>query len=205
MKINISRIIKSPTRLVVKLFILVWVFLALHITLKLTFNYWQPYVIPTPQLQAISDFIDNNRWLEIICNGILYTINGLLVVLSSIQQWWFKSKKQMIFTFGVILTLFATSIIFGQSSIATLIVTIALPLILNYRKWLYMILAFIFSNVFTFISFWLMGYSYSGDMPYIINVLSQMDYYIMLTLNYMLFNMIDFYALVIIIFKRKKE
>ena len=61
MKINISRIIKSPTRLVVKLFILVWVFLALHITLKLTFNYWQPYVIPTPQLQAISDFIDNKE------------------------------------------------------------------------------------------------------------------------------------------------
>lgn len=200
MKINISRIIKSPTRLVVKLFILVWVFLALHITLKLTFNYWQPYVIPTPQLQAISDFIDNNRWLEIICNGILYTINGLLVVLSSIQQWWFKNKKQMIFTFGVILTLFATSIIFGQSSIATLIVTIALPLILNYRKWLYMVLAFIFSNVFMALSLWLEGFVNTNDMNYLIKTFLQTDYYIMLTLSYMLLNMIDLYAL----FKRKK-
>ena len=192
--------IKNPTRLVVKLFILVWVFLALNITLKLTFNYWQPYVIPTPQLQAISDFIDNNRWLEIICNGILYFVNAVLVILSSIQQWWFKSKKQMFFTFGVILTLFATSIIFGQSSIATLIVTIALPLILNYRKWLYMIIAFIFSNVFMALSLWLEGFVNTNDMNYLIKTFLQTDYYIMLTLSYMLLNMIDLYAL----FKRKK-
>lgn len=196
--------IKNPTRLVVKLFILVWVFLALHITLKLTFNYWQPYVIPTPQLQAISDFIDNNRWLEIICNGILYFVNAVLVVLSSIQQWWFKSKKQMFFTFGVILTLFATSIIFGQSSIATLIVTIALPLILNYRKWLYMILAFVFSNVFMALSLWLEGFVSDNQMSYFTSLLLNNDYYLMLVLSYMLLNMIDFYGLFRKIFKRKK-
>lgn len=196
--------IKNPTRLVVKLFILVWVFLALHITLKLTFNYWQPYVIPTPELQAISDFIDNNRWLEIICNGILYFVNAVLVVLSSIQQWWFKSKKQMIFTFGVILTLFATSIIFGQSSIATLIVTIALPLILNYRKWLYMILAFVFSNLFMALSLWLEGFVNDNQMSYFTSLLLNNDYYLMLVLSYMLLNMIDFYDLFKKIFKRKK-
>ena len=196
--------IKNPTRLVVKLFILVWVFLALHITLKLTFNYWQPYVIPTPELQAISDFIDNNRWLEIICNGILYFVNAVLVVLSSIQQWWFKSKKQMIFTFGVILTLFATSIIFGQSSIATLIVTIALPLILNYKKWLYMILAFVFSNLFMALSLWLEGFVNDNQMSYFTSLLLNNDYYLMLVLSYMLLNMIDFYDLFKKIFKRKK-
>ena len=86
------KIIKSPKRLALKLFVLVWIFLALQIVLKVTFNYWQPYVIPTPQLQVISDFIDNNRWVEILCNGILYIINATLVILCSIQQWWFKNK-----------------------------------------------------------------------------------------------------------------
>lgn len=198
------KIIKNPKRLVLKLFILVWVFLALQIVLKVTFNYWQPYVIPTPQLEAISQFIDNNRWLEILCNGILYVINAVLVILCSIQQWWFKSWKQGIFTFSVIITMYVLTKFIGQTSILTLFVTIGLPLILNYKKWLYNILTFGFSNLFMFLSLWLEGFVNDNQMNYVTSLFLNNDYYIMLILNYMLFNMIDLYALIRKIFKRKK-
>ena len=195
------KIINSPKRLALKLFILVWVVLALHTILKVTFNYWQPYVIPTPQLQQISDFIDNNRWLEIICNGTLYVTNAVLMILASIKQWWFKKKWQMLLTFGIVITMFVLSVTIGQSSILTLIVTLGLPLLLDYKKWLYNLLTFAFSNVFMIISLWLEGYVNDNYMNYVTSLLLNFDYYIMLVLNYLLFNMIDLYS----IFKRKKK
>ena len=195
------KIIKNPKRLVLKLFILVWVFLALQILLKVTFNYWQPYVIPTPQLEAISQFIDNNRWLEILCNGILYVINAILMILASIQQWWFKKKWQMILTFSIVISVYTLTKFIGQNSILTLIVSLGLPLLLDYRKWLYNILTFGFSNLFMFLSLWLEGFVNDNQMYYVTSLFLNNDYYIMLILNYMLFNMIDLYA----IFRKRKK
>ena len=187
---NLSDIIKNPLRLALKMYILIWVFLILQIILKLTFNWWKPYVIPTEQLERLSNFIDSNRWLEIILNGILYVINGIIFTLCAIQEWWFKKKWQLIFSLIVILLSYIQSIIFGHSSIISLIVVIGLPFILNYKKWLWIILTFIFSNLFTMLSLWLEGFANTNDVNYIIKILFQFDYYIMLVLNYILFNII---------------
>ena len=62
--------IKNKSKLAIKLFVVVWIVLAVHIALKLTFNYWQPYIIPNDQLQVISDFIDDNRWIRTISDAI---------------------------------------------------------------------------------------------------------------------------------------
>ena len=72
--------VKNKSKLAIKLFIIVWIVLAVHIALKLTFNYWQPYVIPNDKLQVISDFIDDNRLIEIILNGLLYIFNGYIMI-----------------------------------------------------------------------------------------------------------------------------
>ena len=85
----IKRMIPNQLRLSIKMFGLVWFILLLHIFLKVTFDYWQPYVIPTPQLEKLSNFIDNNIWLKIILDGVLYLINGIFVILCFWQQWWF--------------------------------------------------------------------------------------------------------------------
>ena len=68
----LDKMLKNKTRLALKMFIILWFLLFLQVILKLTFNYWQPYVIPTPQLERISDFIDNNLWLKIIIDNIKY-------------------------------------------------------------------------------------------------------------------------------------
>lgn len=184
------KIFKDNTRITVKLFIMVWVVLLAHVLLKVTFNYWQPYVIPNEQLQYISNFIDNHRWLQATLNGIFYFINGLLVMLCSIKRWWFKSKKQSIIVMITILLAYIYSIVFGQSSLVTLILSFLIPLIIDYKKWLYVILTFVFSNVFMLLSFWLEGFANSNNMPYIIGTFLNIDYYIMLVLNYFVFNMI---------------
>lgn len=182
--------IKNKLRLTLKLFLILWFLLFLQVILKITFNYWQPYVIPTPQLEMISDFIDSNRWIEILLNGILYTLNGILMFLTAIKRWWFKNKTQMYLIVLLILINFPISILYPNFIVGTLIIVIVIPLILNIRQWYFTIASFLFSNIFMLLSLWLEGFVNSNDMQYICKVFLQIDYYIMLVLNYILFNLI---------------
>ena len=192
MKDLIKRMIKNPARLAVKVFILIWFFLIVQIVLKVTFNYWQPYVIPTPQLQAISDFIDNNRWLEVIINGILYVINGIFVLLCSIKRWWFDKKSHFIIVLIALITNYIIATFVYKSVIATLILSIGIPLLLDRKKWLYMIATIVISNLFTALSLMFEGFTNANEMPNMIKIMLNFDYYIMLALNYIAFNLIQF-------------
>lgn len=182
--------IKNKLRLTLKLFLILWFLLFLQVILKITFNYWQPYAIPTQQLEVISDFIDSNKVLIIVLDGVFYIFNAIIMILCSIQQWWFKNKKQSIIVISIIILSYIYLIIFGQSTILSIILNFSIPLIINYKKWLYIILTFIFSNLFLLLSLWLEGFTSSNDMSYIVATFLNIDYYIMLVLNYMLFNFI---------------
>ena len=135
--------IKNKLRLTLKLFLILWFLLFLQVILKITFNYWQPYVIPTPQLEMISDFIDSNKALIVVLDGVFYIFNAIIMILCSIQQWWFKNKKQSIIVISIIILSYIYFIIFGQSTILSIILNFSIPLIINYKKWLYIILTFI--------------------------------------------------------------
>lgn len=187
------KILKNPTRVAIKMFILVWVVLLLQAVLKLTFNYWQPYVIPNETMKVISDFIDNNYWISVIIDKSLLIINAMLMVLSSIQEWWFKKKYPII----IILISAVLSFLDDFSpynaiidSIISIFVTLALPLIINIKKWKTTLLTFIFSNIFLLLSLWLENTLNVDNLPYIISILLNNDYYIMLILNYIAFNLI---------------
>lgn len=185
--------IKDKSRLAFKLFIMVWIMLIIHITLKLTFNYWQPYVIPNDTLGAISDFIDNNRWLEVIIDKSYYLINGFLMVLSSIQEWKFNKKYPIIIlVICAILSSLDDLTPFNAiiDSIITIFASLILPLIINKKKILWTILTFALTNLYLAFSLWLSNFVKTDDMPHIIQTLFLNDYYIMLILNYMLFNFI---------------
>lgn len=181
--------VKNKSKLAIKLFIIVWVVLAVHIALKLTFNYWQPYVIPNEQLQAISDFIDANRWIEIILNYIWYMISGLLLILAGLRYWKFKNKNQFIIVLSLISISFVLLAFFKITTINTLFITIILPIIFDKKKWLTILITFGLSNIFLFLSLWLEEFINANDMPYLIAMFLNFDYYIMLVLNYFVFNL----------------
>lgn len=182
--------LKNKSRLAIKLFIIVWVVLAVHIALKLTFNYWQPYVIPNDRLQVISDFIDDNRWLQATLNGVWYLVNGLILILCGLQRWWFKNKKHTLIFITAIILGFIYSLIFKDSTINTIVITIILPIIIDRKKWLTILITFALTNVFLFLSLWLEGFANANQMNYLIRMFLQFDYYIMLVLNYFVFNLI---------------
>lgn len=184
---------KNKLRLAFKMFAMVWVMLFIMIFLKVTFNYWKPYTIPTEQLKEIGEFIDNTRWLQIILNGIFNFIGNTFVILCGTQQWKYKSKKQGIITSIVIIVCYALHIALNNqivSIISTITTMLVIPMIINYRKFLYIIITFGLSYAFLFLSLFLEGFANTNDMSYIIRVLFNNDYYIMLALNYIFFNLI---------------
>jgi hypothetical protein len=180
--------VKSKRRLAIKLFVIVWVVLAIHVTLKLTFNYWQPYVIPNETLSAISDFIDSHSVIKIIIDLILYILNGYIMICCSLQCWHLGKKKNIITIILLIIGYFFG--IYVERTIGSLLLSIIYPLILNKKKWLTIILTFILNFVFLFLSLFLEGFATSNDMQYICKVFLQFDYYIMLILNYFVFNLL---------------
>lgn len=112
------------------------------------------------------------------------------MTLCSIKRWWFKSKKQAIFAISLIIIGFVYKIFTNDTIINTLLLCIALPLILDYKKWLYTILTFAFTNLFLVLSLFLEGFINSDNMNYVVATFLQIDYYIMLVLNYFAFNLI---------------
>lgn len=180
--------VKNKSKLAIKLFIIVWIVLAVHIALKLTFNYWQPYVISNDRLQVISDFIDANSIIKTILNGLLYIFNGYIMICCGLQCWQLGKKKNIITL--IILILGFLWVVFIEQNIIAFVLSIIYPLILNRKKWLTIILTFILNNVFLLLSLWLEQFASVDDMNYFIRVLFQFDYYIMLVLNYFVFNLI---------------
>lgn len=184
-----KRMFKNPLRLTLKLFGLLWFFLLFQIFLKVTFNYWQPYVIPTEKLENIGNFIDSHRWLQATLNGIFYLTNAFLMTLAGIQQWRFKNIKQrIIFYIGCLIAYIFN--LLGLDDIATILITILVPLVLNYKKLIYIIIVFILNFVFLFLSLFLEGFVTSDNMNFVVRLFLQMDYYIMLGINYFAFNLI---------------
>lgn len=183
-----NKIIKDKTRLTVKLFIVVWIVLLIHVLLKVTFNYWQPYVIPNEQLQYISDYIDNHKILIILLDNIFYIINGYVMICCGLQKW-HLGKNLNIITLALLIGGYYWGI-YIENTFMSLFITIVFPLILNYKKWFWIILTFIFSFIFLALSLWLEGFINSNNMPYIIATFLNIDYYFMLLLNYFIFNFI---------------
>lgn len=180
--------VKNKSRLAIKLFVIVWVVLAIHIALKLTFSYWQPYVIPNETLQSISNFIDNNRWIEATLDSLFYVFNGYVVICCCLQVW--NLKKKTAYITIVLLLLGYLWVTFIENTIIAIVLSIVYPLILNRKKWLYVILAFVFNNLFLALSLWLTGFVSTNEMDYIIGCFFTFDYYIMMVLCYFVFNFI---------------
>lgn len=182
--------IKDPLRLVLKLFILLWVFLFVHVLLKVTFDYWQPYVIPTTQLESLGSFIDNHIWLQKTLSGLFYVFNGLVLILCGVQQWKYKSKKQFLIVLSIIIILYILNETLYLDDYTIIIGCFIIPLVINYKRWLWILLTFGLSTIFLATSLWLEGFTNANNMNYIIGTFLQIDYYIMLSLNYILFNLI---------------
>ena len=129
----LDNMLKNKTRLALKMFIILWFLLFLQVILKLTFNYWQPYVIPNETLQSISDYIDNHRILKDSIDLVYCYINAVFVVLAGIKVWKFKNKLHYLIIFGL-----ALATIISQNSIVdtilTIICTIIYPLILDIKN-----------------------------------------------------------------------
>lgn len=185
-------IIKDKLKLVKKLWYIVWATLFVMVILKLTFNYWQPYVIPNEKLQIISDFIDDNAIIKTIIDKFFYSINLYFLILTGIRKWKFNKKYPIIvILLCAVLSALDDLTIYNSlfDSIISIFSLIVFTIIIDKTKWKSILLSFLLSNIFLFLSLWLENVSNVDIKPYIIKLLLNFDYYIMMILNYFIFNL----------------
>ena len=106
------------------------------------------------------------------------------MLLCCLRQWWFKNKREAIIVIDLIILGFLSSILLNDIYVHTIFLSIVLPLILKPRNWLWIILTFIASNLFMFLSLIIEGFSNADNVNYIVRMFLQNDYYIMLFMNY---------------------
>ena len=192
-KDKLKTMIKNPLRLATKMFILLWIFLIINVLMKVTFDYWQPYVIPTPQLERLGIFIDSHRWIQSTLNGIFYIFNGIVLILCGVQKWWYKNKKQFLIVTFILFILYLLNETLYLDDYTIIVSCFIIPMAINYKRFVWIFITFGLSTIFLAISLWLEGFTTANDMNYIIGTFLQTDYYIMLGLNYILFNLIRIY------------
>ena len=104
-------------------------------------------------------------------------------------QCWHLGKKENIITL-IVLILGFLWVVFVEQIVIALVLSIIYPLILNCKKWKTILITFALTNVFMAFSLFLEGFVNADNMPYIIQTFLVFDYYIMLILNYFVFNLI---------------
>lgn len=114
------------------------------------------------------------------------------MILCSIKRWWFKDKKQTYLIIGILLANYIIATFLYKSVLITLFLSIGVPIIIDKSKWKYTIATFALNFVFTYLSLFLEGFTNSNNMPSIIKIMLNFDYYIMLAINYMTFNLLQF-------------
>lgn len=77
----INKIVDIP-KLVRRLWIILWITLFIFVIAKLCFNLWYPIVIENENFIKFGNFIDNNAYLKYIIYALLYLLNGNILFLT---------------------------------------------------------------------------------------------------------------------------
>ncbi len=154
--------------------------------LKLCFNIWYPIILDTPRLLWFSKLLDTNIIIRNIIYLILYVFSSYLILLILNLKKAFSLKKSLL-----IITCFAMVNIskYNYNNIAMIIETLLFVIfsINNFKsikKIIYMSLVGLIIILFQLTLLFVRGVGNINDLPAMINIILQIDYYIFLITIY---------------------
>ncbi len=200
----ISKIVDMP-KLIKRVWLILWAMLFIAVFMKFCFNIWYPIVVESPIVIKIGDFIDSNKVLTISIMLIFYVLNNNFWFLTSIGK--IKYKKislciimNILMIIGCFMKLF-NNFIGLIYEMATFLILI--PIIINIRNktfsnyrhknklfvnlWniLYPIIIYLIINIWQSNMVFVRGIQdVLTDMPFIISLALQIDYYIFMIITW---------------------
>ena len=189
----INKLVDVP-KLVHRIWLILWITLAIFVVAKLCFNMWYPIVIENENIIKICSYIDNNELVKYIIMLMFYLLNANIIFLTFIRKLKFPNKIFMIlFNIANIIGYFVKGInnVYG---IVFEVSVILISIFVNIRnktfskiKWniLFPIIIYLMINIWQLNIFFIRGINdILNKLPSLIFITIQIDYYIFLIITW---------------------
>lgn len=196
MKTFVNKILDMP-KLIRRVWILLWVSLAILLVMKFCFGIWYPIVIENENLNKLNDLITNS-WVKYFILALFYMFSGNLLYLISSTKRGYDYAWEMVGINTIIAAGFIIKIINNNFSMITeIIISVIIPIIYLLKKYkkvnkvlliLYPIiiqaLVFLWQlNIFLIRD--ITDFNSINNQYFLIGFVLQLDYYIFLTITFM--------------------
>ena len=201
MKEIFNKIVDIP-KLVIRFWIVLWLTLFIFVIAKLCFNVWYPIVVENQFIIKVCDYIDNNKILNYIILLFLYLLNANIIFLTMIKRKKF-SKIIYFIVFNILqVGSYIAKYYYNFLGIIIEILFVVFAIIINLRR-----KTFIFYSskrkfvktfnfvipifVYLLLNIWQLNIlfirdisSIISDLPSLIYIALQIDYYIFLIITW---------------------
>lgn len=194
MKNFINKILDVP-KLIRRIWLILWILLAILLVMKFCFGIWYPIVVKNEVIIRFNDFISNS-WAKYISLGILYLLSGNLLYLISCLKFKYSKIFECIIVNIILLCIFIIKC-FNDSFtvILELIIFVVIPIIVIFKtyKKANKILSVLYPIIIQFLVFlWQLNIFLIRDVDFtkinneyiLFGFVLQLDYYIFLILTW---------------------
>lgn len=190
----ILKIVNLP-KLIKRLWIILLASLFILVAMKLCFNTWYPIIVENDFIINICNFIDDNKIIKYIIAIILYLFNvNIIILISTIQKRYINKLIFIIINLIFIFVFTTKSINSLIGSINEFICLILCSFIINnynktfkqkYKNVLFPIIIYLLINIWQLNILFIRDIkNILTDMPTLISLILQIDYYIFLLITW---------------------
>lgn len=170
------------------LIITCWAVLVLCLVIKLLGGNWFELATENTKFIQFCEFVDNTMWLKMTLACLIYVGSTYLYLCVASNKQYLSLKETIVY----IPIMIAKSILFWYYPTIATIMDICLITIIplafgKFRNWLRVLISFALLNVFQIMSLIIRNYGFQNfnDNLFVLQVLIQIDYYVMIVLTYL--------------------
>lgn len=180
----INKLLDVP-KLIRRLWVILWIVEILLIVMKFCFNIWYPIIIENENIIKISNFVDNSRFLQILFQLIFYIINfNLVYLIATKRKFYSKIYEPLVLNILIIANFFIKDYSNSLGLILEFVLLILLPIIKN-KKVLFPIIINVLIMLWQLNMLFIRGIDdLLKEMPFILSLTLQLDYYIFLIITW---------------------
>lgn len=188
----ILKIVNLP-KLIKRLWIILWLSLFILVAMKLCFNIWYPIIVENAFIINICNFIDDNKIIKIILYLVFYILNGFLILLIYTKQKRINKITLIVYFISLIIGYFLKnySNILGIVYEILIIIYASIYNLKNktfkqkYKNVFFPIIIYFLINIWQLNIFFIRGIeNILTNIPSLINLVLQIDYYIFLLITW---------------------
>ena len=194
MKKFINKILDVP-KLIRTIWIILWLILVILLVFKFCFGIWYPIVVKNESFMNICNYIDDNKWLYYLMNGILYVSTGNIIFMTYISKKYYSKWYIWIVMILITIGIYFAKIYISFLGIGLEILLIILAIFINIKRNTFnsklknILIPIIYYGIINLWQLTLLvirtdGKNVLTDLSSLMIIIVQIDYYIFLIISW---------------------